>query len=247
MNNFLNKFLVSLLLTLIFSFQVVAQPADVASGDPVASLAAASGMPIKGPWDAAGSIAAIEKMYETMVIQLQELKTQSEFLSDMNTVAKESLRQYDAVRNVSLNAMQQRLNQDKESMTQLDNLAGKDSRTRLLILSGEIDRRIEDPTLSSQKRAQLKQDRSMARTLLLLEELNQATDTNLMQSTGATNEREDNKLTSQSLAILAKLKALEDRLRYEQYVASQQGRREQNAMSKPSTVIRQIGMSEREP
>ena len=157
----------------IFSFMFLSNVAR-AEGGPLQVLSGVTGMPIKGPWDAAGSIAAIQKMYQTMVIQLQELKAQSKFLSDVNQVAKESLRQYDAVNNVSLAQIKKRLDEDKESLTLLDNLNGKNKREKLETLSKELDRRISDPNISDREKKQLQDQLALTQSLKRLQDLEDA-------------------------------------------------------------------------
>ena len=229
--------LIGMMFFLLLSFSNVSK----AEGSPLQALSGMTGMPIQGPWDAAGSIAAIQKMYQTMVIQLQELKAQSEFLSDVNKVAKESLRQYDAVNNVSLAQIKKRLDEDKESLTLLDNLSGKNKREQLETLSKELDRRIADPAISDREKKRLQDQLALTQSLKRLQDLEDATNQNLATSAGALTEREALHLTSQSSAILAKLQLLEDKRRYKEFIARSNDYKAQQTFSSPSSVMEKMG------
>jgi len=228
----------------LFLLMLIVSSTAKSEGNPLQVLSGASGVPIQGPWDAAGSIAAIQKMYQTMVVQLQELKAQSKFLSDVNKVAKESLRQYDAVNNVSLAAIKKQVLDDKESLTQLDNMNGLSDREKLETLSKELDRRIKSPTTSEVERQRLLDRLALAQTLKRLENLEEATNQNLSQSAGALTEREALHLTSQSAAILAKLQLLEDKRRYQEFIARGNDNKAQQTFSSPSAVLDKIGAHE---
>ena len=234
-----------LFLLLAFSLLFMFSNTAKSEGNPLQALSGATGVPIQGPWDAAGSIAAIQKMYQTMVVQLQELKAQSEFLSDVNTVAKESLRQYDAVNNVSLAAIKKRLQEDKESLTLLDNLDGMSDRQKLETLSKELDRRITDPATTALERQRLQDRLALTHALKRLQDLEDATNQNLAKSAGALTEREALHLTSQSAAILAKLQLLEDKRRYQEFIARGNDNQAQKTFSSPSSVLDKIGGHDR--
>lgn len=230
-------------LIIVFSFFILLSLSSIAKsdGNPFQALSGAAGLPIQGPWDAAGSIAAIQRMYQTMVVQLQELKTQSEFLSDVNKVAKESLRQYDAVQNASLEAVTKRISEDVEAVTMLDNMNNMDNRQKLETLSKELDRRIADPNTPELERKRLNVELSFLLSLKRLQDLEEAANQNLGKSAGAITEREGQQITSQSVAILTKLQILESKRRYKAFMASVNDKKIRQNLSMPSKIMDKIG------
>ena len=235
---------------LLFVFHFAVQPVfaqtttDSVCTSGVPDAVSKSGKLLPGmtaPWDVAGNLFYIKCMYNTLNAQLQTLKKQNEFLSDVSKVSKESMRQYDAVQNVSLIAMTERLKSDKENLTQLDNMDGMDNRAKLETITNEIDRRIKDPEITHKEKQRLLAQSSIARSLSRLQSLDDATNHNLDQSSGALNEKESRQIAAQSLAILAKLKVLEDKRLYEEFIAKRNDRQSQDQMSRPSLVFDAIG------
>jgi len=95
--------------------------------------------------------AILTSKYAEALKRLQELKTQSAFLTDMVDKARMLKKEYDFVRNFRVEAVINRVKNDFENLTLLDNLDGRSPEQQFEMMLTEIDRRFDKPNDEDEK------------------------------------------------------------------------------------------------
>jgi len=95
--------------------------------------------------------AILVSKYSAVLKNLQELKTQSAFLTDMVEKGRMLKKEYDFVRNFRVEAVINRVKNDFENLTLLDNLDGQSPEQQFEMMLTEIDRRFEQPNDENEK------------------------------------------------------------------------------------------------
>jgi len=95
--------------------------------------------------------AILVSKYSAVLKNLQELKTQSAFLTDMVEKGRMLKKEYDFVRNFRVEAVINRVKNDFENLTLLDNLDGQSPEQQFEMMLAEIDRRFEQPNDENEK------------------------------------------------------------------------------------------------
>ncbi len=95
--------------------------------------------------------AILTTKYSAVLKTLQELKTQNAFLTDMVDKARLLKKEYDFVRNFSVEAVINRVKNDFENLTLLDNLDGRSPVRQFEMMLTEIDRRFDKPNDEDEK------------------------------------------------------------------------------------------------
>lgn len=95
--------------------------------------------------------AILTTKYSTLLKTLQELKAQNAFLQNMVEKARMMKKEYDFVRNFSVEAVINRVQNDFENLTLLDNLDGRSPEQQFEMMLSEIDRRFDKPNDDDEK------------------------------------------------------------------------------------------------
>ena len=95
--------------------------------------------------------AILTTKYSAVLKTLQELKTQNAFLQNMVDKARMMKKEYDFVRNFRVENVINRVKNDFENLTLLDNLDGRSPEQQFEMMLTEIDRRFDKPNDEDEK------------------------------------------------------------------------------------------------
>lgn len=153
-------------------------------------------------------ITQLEAMYTKMVDMVQEAKAQNETLSKLNDAIKTVKEEKDAVENTFLHNLDDVFRRDLENVTELDALSGMTLEEKLLTLSRELDRRLEQP-LDETERERIKAQQRLIEKERFLLQLEQASHENLGKAADGVTDKEAAQIAAESAAIYAALAASE--------------------------------------
>lgn len=153
-------------------------------------------------------ITQLEAMYTKMVETVEEAKAQNETLTKMNDVIKEAKQEVDAVENTFLRDIDEVFKRDLENVTDMDNLSGMRLEDKLMSLSRELDRRLQEP-LSEDERHNLEAQKRMLEQEAFLLKLEAASQQNLSKAADGVTDKEAAQIAAESAAIYAALAAAE--------------------------------------
>ena len=153
-------------------------------------------------------ITQLEAMYTKMVETVEEAKAQNETLTKMNDVIKEAKQEVDAVENTFLRDIDEVFRRDLENVTELDSLSGMRLEDKLMTLSRELDRRLQQP-LSEDERNNLEAQKRLVEQEAFLLKLEAASQQNLSKAADGVTDKEAAQIAAESAAIYAALAAAE--------------------------------------
>ncbi|ALP54963.1 hypothetical protein Tel_17050 (plasmid) [Candidatus Tenderia electrophaga] len=153
-------------------------------------------------------VTQLEAMYTKMVDMVQEAKAQNETLSKVNDAIKTVKEEKDAVENTFLHNLDDVFRRDLGNVTELDALSGMTLEEKLLTLSRELDRRLEQPLDEAERERIEAQQRLIEQERFLLQ-LEQASHENLSKAADGVTDKEAAQIAAESAAIYAALAASE--------------------------------------
>ena len=112
------------------------------------------------PWSMR-AVTYLKKQYDVVMDSLKEYRRANEALTDVKNITSDALREYDALQNAKAMDWRRMLERDIESLTELDNMEGRDREQKLRLMVRELDRRIADPGTSEAEREAAKRNKGL--------------------------------------------------------------------------------------
>lgn len=174
---------------------------------------------LTGAGDAA-TVAKLSQLYAVMKEYLdnakqvlQEARIQSDNLKDMRDLSKEVYKEYKFVKNFNAQYEIDRLQDDINGLTYLDNMDGKSTKEQINLLLKEVDRRIRRST-TAKEREKHKQTKEHLLTIERLSALQDAKTQEVADITSqANNEKTLQASTASSTALISSLMLAEEQRR----------------------------------
>ena len=154
-------------------------------------------------------VTQLEGIYLKAKTMVDEAKAQSETLTTVSNTIKTIKNEVDTVKNSFLWNIDEVIKNDIESVTNLDDMGGMTLEDKLMTLSDELDRRLQDPNLSEADARILRDTRSLILREQMLRELEKASMQNLRNANDGVTDKEAAQITAQSAAIQAAIAAAE--------------------------------------
>jgi len=174
-----------------------------------------------GPAGDAAILQQLKQTYLTTIKALKEAKAQSDTLRETRDLANFGYESYDYIKNFDIKKIMDIIESDVTNLTEIDDMAGLSTERRYLLLTRELDRRIEDPKTSSIEKKLAKQDKKKLESILkqedLINELYKNSNKNINTSAKDLSSRDSDRISAENLSILTRIELAreKDRLRDE--------------------------------
>jgi len=154
-------------------------------------------------------ILELKLIYANAIKGMQELKAQSDTLTETKKLAQKAYESYDYSRNFDIEKIKQIIESDVSDLTELDDMKGLSAEQRYLLLTRELNRRVEDPKSTSAERKLARADIDRVASVLkqedLMNELYKNSTKNIKKSATDLSNRESNRIIAENLSVLARI------------------------------------------
>jgi len=189
-------------------------------------------------------VAEMKKQYALLIKELNELKAQSQFLSDVREGINYINQELDTIKNLDLDSALSIVKSDADSLTELDNLGGRDDGDKLLVLRDELDRRLKDPTTDKKDKPDLIREKHRIEELRIIGKLGGGADNNLATAREAkSTDKKMREVTAQNTGIIAKILAEQREQELQSQYATEKTMN--SAISAHARIFREIANKEK--